>query len=73
MRRVVTGHTPDGKAVPVSDTEVEPILPSLGIRVLWGPMNLRSHILPTSQLLADSGSGHLPFNRNLSCNRRTKT
>ena len=36
MRRVVTGHTPDGKAVLVSDTEVAPVLPSLGIRVLWG-------------------------------------
>ena len=36
MRRVVTGHTPDGKAVLVSDTEVEPVLPSLGISVLWG-------------------------------------
>ena len=36
MRRVVTGHTQDGKATVASDTEVDPILPSLGINLLWG-------------------------------------
>jgi mannose-6-phosphate isomerase-like protein (cupin superfamily) len=34
MRRVVTGHAPNGKAIVVSDTEVDAIVP--GSHVLWG-------------------------------------
>ena len=36
MRRVVTGHTPDGKAIIASDTEVDPLAPGFGMYVLWG-------------------------------------
>ena len=36
MRRVVTGHTPDGKAVVVSDTEVDAVVPEGSIYMLWG-------------------------------------
>ena len=40
VRRVVTGHKPDGKATVVSDTEIEPItldmLPGAEIHRLWG-------------------------------------
>jgi len=40
MRRVVTGHTQDGKAIVASDTEVEGITitaePGLEFHVLWG-------------------------------------
>jgi len=40
IRRVVTGHTADGKAVVASDTEVEPIivslLPGMEFHRLWG-------------------------------------
>ena len=40
IRRVVTGHTPDGKAVVASDTEVDPItvslLPGMEFHRLWG-------------------------------------
>ena len=50
MRRVVTGHTPDNKAIVASDTEVAPILPSLGISVLWG-----ADEAPT---FPDDGSAH---------------
>jgi mannose-6-phosphate isomerase-like protein (cupin superfamily) len=40
VRRVVTGHTPDGKAVFASDEEVEPVtlaaLPGYEFHKLWG-------------------------------------
>src|ERR1700745_2497792 len=40
VRRVVTGHTPDGKATVVSDTEVDAItldlLPGAEFHRLWG-------------------------------------
>ncbi len=40
VRRVVTGHTPDGKAMVVSDTEVDPItaamIPGEEVHRLWG-------------------------------------
>lgn len=40
VRRVVTGHGPDGKAVFVSDEEVPPIepalLPGMAFHLLWG-------------------------------------
>jgi mannose-6-phosphate isomerase-like protein (cupin superfamily) len=40
MRRVVTGHTPDGKAIVASDTEVDPITVALSpeweFYRLWG-------------------------------------
>jgi len=40
IRRVVTGHTPDGKATVVSDTEVDPttidLLPGAEFYKLWG-------------------------------------
>lgn len=39
-RRVVTGHSPDGKAIVASDTEVEPIasglFPGYELRAIWG-------------------------------------
>ena len=40
IRRVVTGHTPDGKATVASDTQVEPVtvalLPGMEFHRLWG-------------------------------------
>lgn len=40
IRRVVTGHTPDGKATVASDTEVDPVtvalLPGMEFHRLWG-------------------------------------
>jgi mannose-6-phosphate isomerase-like protein (cupin superfamily) len=36
MRRVVTGHTPDGQAIVVSDTEVDAIVPGGNIYMIWG-------------------------------------
>ena len=36
IRRVVTGHTTDGKAVVVSDSEVDAAVPEGYISVLWG-------------------------------------
>jgi mannose-6-phosphate isomerase-like protein (cupin superfamily) len=36
MRRVVTGHTPEGKAVVVSDIEVDPIVSGGSSYMLWG-------------------------------------
>ena len=36
MRRVVTGHTPDGKAVVVSDIEVDAVVTGGNIYMLWG-------------------------------------
>lgn len=40
IRRIVTGHTPDGKATVASDTEVDPVtvalLPGMEFHRLWG-------------------------------------
>jgi hypothetical protein len=40
IRRVVTGHRPDGKATVASDTQVEPVtvalLPGMEFHRLWG-------------------------------------
>ena len=36
IRRVVTGHTKDGKAIVVSDTEVDSVVPRGMIHMLWG-------------------------------------
>ncbi|HEY6120085.1 MAG TPA: cupin domain-containing protein [Pyrinomonadaceae bacterium] len=40
IRRIVTGHTPDGKATVASDTQVEPVtvalLPGMEFHQLWG-------------------------------------
>jgi quercetin dioxygenase-like cupin family protein len=36
MRRVVTGHTPDGKATIVSDSEIDPLSPGADMYMIWG-------------------------------------
>jgi len=43
MRRVVTGHTPDGKAVVVSDTEVDAVVPGGNIYMLYGGLTKHRH------------------------------
>ena len=36
IRRVVTGHSPDGKAVVVSDSKVDAAVPEGSIHLIWG-------------------------------------
>ena len=36
MRRVVTGHTSDGKAILVSDNEVDALVPGMEFYEIWG-------------------------------------
>jgi mannose-6-phosphate isomerase-like protein (cupin superfamily) len=54
IRRVVTGHTPDGKATVASDTEIDPITialaPETEFNILWG-----ADAAPT---FPDDGSPH---------------